>query len=136
MPTYTTSLEGITPAMLRGFFAGWRSPLTPEKHLRVLSGSRHVVLALSDDRSQVIGFINAISDGEHSAFIPLLEVLPEHRRSGIGRELVRRMLEVLKEYPCIDLTCDPGVQTFYEKCGLQRSVGMVIRAYGRSGPKT
>ena len=129
---YTTELEGITPGMLTGFFQSWKRPLSAEAHLRVLKGSRHVVLAIEDAASRVVGFMNALGDGCHSAFIPLLEVLPEYRRRGIGRQLLNRMLDLLRDYPCIDLTCDPALQPFYERSGMQRSVGMVIRNYGRS----
>jgi GNAT superfamily N-acetyltransferase len=115
--------------MLGGFFHGWRRPLSPETHLRVLRGSGLVVLAVDDSASRVVGFINALTDGCQSAFIPLLEVLPEYRGKGIGRELVKRMLDQLKNFPCVDLTCDPKLQPFYEKFGMQRSVGMVIRNY-------
>ena len=132
---YTDSLNGIDASMLNGFFEGWRAPPSPGKHMRILGSSRHVVLAVDDSCRRVIGFITAITDGCHSAFIPLLEVLVPYRRQGIGRELVMRMLHVLRDYPSIDLTCDPELQPFYETCGMLKSVGMVVRDYTRSGPE-
>jgi GNAT superfamily N-acetyltransferase len=131
---YTDSLAGITSDMLGGFFEGWRAPPSPEKHLRILQGSRHVVLAIDESSGRVVGFINALADGCNSAFIPLLEVVAAYRGQGIGKELVTRMLQRLRDYPCIDLTCDPGLQPFYEKWGLLKSTGMVVREYGRTGP--
>ena len=130
---YTTSLRGIDARMLTGFFEGWRVPPSPRKHLRILRGSAHVVLAIDVTRRHVVGFVNALADGAQSAFIPLLEVLPDCRGKGIGRQLVRRMLHSLRHYPCIDLTCDPALQAFYERCGMRRSTGMVIRDYRRGG---
>jgi len=132
---YANSLAGITPNMLGGFFEGWRVPPSPEKHLRILRASQHVVLATDESCGRVIGFINALTDGCNSAFIPLLEVIAAYRGQGIGRELVTRMLQLLCDYPCIDLTCDPTLQPFYEKLGLLRSTGMVVREYTRTGPK-
>ena len=131
---YTNSLDGIVPEMLSGFFEGWCVPPSKEKHFRILQGSAHVVLALDESQHRVIGFTNAISDCVNAAFIPLLEVLADYRGQGIGRELVKRLLQELEDYPCIDLTCDPELQPFYEKCGMKRSVGMIIREYSRSGP--
>lgn len=125
MIEYTEAIDGITPEALRGFFVGWRHPRTPEEHLRILGGSDHVVLAIDDGR--VVGFVTALSDGIQSAFIPLLEVLPEYRGRGIGTELVRRMLEKLAPIPCVDLTCDPEVQPFYARVGMVPSVGMIVR---------
>ena len=93
---YTDSTEDITPEMLKGFFQGWKNPPTPETHLRVLQNSAHIVLAVDADAGRVVGFITALTDGLQSAFIPLLEVLPEHQRHGIGTELVSRMLKKLE----------------------------------------
>jgi len=73
---YTDNLDGISPRMLVGFFEGWRQPPSPARHPRILRGSRHVVLAVDDARGRVAGFVNAITDGCNSAFIPLLEVVP------------------------------------------------------------
>jgi hypothetical protein len=41
---YTTSLDGVTPRDLDGFFVGWPSPPSRERHLDLLHGSAHVVL--------------------------------------------------------------------------------------------
>ncbi|MCK4871755.1 MAG: GNAT family N-acetyltransferase [Phycisphaerales bacterium] len=128
-PRYTDSLDAITPNMLTGFFEGWPNPPSPATHLQILRSSAHIVLAIDDERNRVIGFINAISDGILSAYIPLLEVLPEHRRQGVGTELVSRMLGTFHDLYMIDLTCDPGTQPFYESCGMMRSTGMMCRDF-------
>jgi ribosomal protein S18 acetylase RimI-like enzyme len=125
--TYFCSMDGIRPEMLGGFFQGWSSPPSPAGHLEILNGSSHVVLAFDSGAGRVVGFINAISDGFFAASIPLLEVLPVYRNKGVGRELVRRMLEQLAGFYSIDLACDPDVQRFYEKLGLARSNGMMLR---------
>ena len=131
---YVNSADGIAPQDHRGFFDGWRAPPSPETHLRILRGSTHVVLAIDDDPRRVVGHITAITDGVISAFIPMVEVVREYRGRGIGSELMRRMLAELHEYPSIDLTCDPDLQSFYEKFEMTRSVGMVVRDHGRTRP--
>jgi GNAT superfamily N-acetyltransferase len=123
---YSTDISGLEARQLSdGFFEGWTRPIDPERHLRILRGSDHVVLALDDDR--VVGFMTAITDGVLAAFIPLLEVLPAYRGHGIGSELMRRMLDALAGYPDIDLSCDPQLEPFYARFGMQRGVGMYIR---------
>ena len=87
----------MTPADLEGFFVDWPVRPSPERHLEILRGSDHVVLAREGDDGRVVGFVTAISDGVLSAFIPLLEVLPEWQGHGIGSELVRRILGELDE---------------------------------------
>jgi GNAT superfamily N-acetyltransferase len=82
---YQSNLNGISAAQLEGFFVGWPNPPSMDTHLRILEGSAYVVLALEGDR--VIGFVSAISDGVLSAYISLLEVLPNHQGRGRGTRI-------------------------------------------------
>ncbi len=124
---FRDSLDGVEPRHLHGFFVGWPHPPSPEVHFRVLAGSDHMVLAIEPESGRVVGFITALTDGVLSGFIPLLEVLPEFQGQGIGRALMRHMLDRLKHLPNVDLMCDSDIVPFYEKFGMQQSSGMVLR---------
>lgn len=112
-----------------GFFDGWPNPPSTSTFLKLLEQSYAVELAVDEDTGRVVGFIQAISDGVLSAYIPLLEVLPEYKNQLIGSRLVQRMLQRLEGLYMIDLLCDAEVQQFYEKHGMRRSTGMSIRRY-------
>lgn len=129
MIEYVDSTKNITAEMLCGFFDGWKKPHTTKEHLKILENSNHIVLAIDTDAGRVVGFITAISDMVQSAFIPLLEVLPQYRKHGIGTSLVSQMLCKLKGIPAIDLMCDVPLQKFYSRFGMKPSVGMIIRDY-------
>ena len=116
MVEYTESLDGVTSEQLHGFFVGWRRVPTPEQHLDVLRGSAHVVLARDGER--VVGFVTAVGDGVLSAFIPLLEVVPDYQSRGIGTELMRRMLAQLESLYMVDLCCDADLEPFYRRFGM------------------
>ena len=131
MVQYVYTSEGIAPQQIQGFFEGWPDPPSPETHLRLLTNSDQVVLAVDSNSGDVIGFITAISDNVLSAYIPLLEVRPEYRGRGIGRELVRRMLDRLSSLYMIDLSCDPDLQPFYASLGMHPATGMMVRNYER-----
>ena len=131
MIVYADSLDNVMPEHLKGFFVGWPHPLSSENHLRMLRGSAHIVLAIDDSTGMVVGYVNALSDGFHAAFIPNLEVLPDYQGQGIGTALMQRMLEKLADCYAIDLMCDPALQPFYERVGMRRSTGMVVRNYDR-----
>jgi ribosomal protein S18 acetylase RimI-like enzyme len=129
---YQTTLAGVAAEHLSGgFFVDWPNPPSPLRHLDLLRGSSHIVLALDDASSRVVGFVNAISDGVLSAYIPLLEVLPAWQGQGIGTELMRRMLAQLGDLYAIDLLCDPDLQPFYARLGMQPATGMLLRNYSR-----
>jgi GNAT superfamily N-acetyltransferase len=74
-----------------------------------------------------VGFVNALSDGELSVYIPLLEVRRSHRGRGIGSELVRRVMSHFGDAYMIDAVCDPQIAPFYERLGLTRLTGMAYR---------
>lgn len=131
MISYTDSITGITPENLEGgFFVGWPNPPSPATHYQILANSAAVVLARIPDGT-VVGFITAVSDHVFCAYIPHLEVLPAYQRKGIGSALVRRMIGKLRHLYMIDLVCDPPLQSFYERLGMQAVVGMVVRNYDR-----
>lgn len=116
--------------MLKGFFvSGWITFPSEEKHLEILKNSEYKILAIENDK--VVGFINAISDGILSVYIPLLEVLPEYQNKGIGSELVKQMLKKLERFYMIDIVCDESLQKFYERFGLKKYSAMIMRNYDK-----
>lgn len=125
------TVEGLRADQLQGFFVGWPNPPSTETHLKLLMKSDEIVLAIDDQTKQVVGFITAISDGVLSAYIPHLEVLPAYQRQGIGKQLVEAMLYKLSGLYMVDLVCDPPLQSFYERFGLQRASAMIKRNYQR-----
>lgn len=136
---YSESADDLTAADLQGFFVGWPNPPAPETHLRLLRGSSHIVLARDGEMEQggaVVGFITAVSDGVLSAYIPLLEVLPEYQDRGIGSELVRRMVDRLSDYYMVDLLCDTELQSYYERFAMRRATGMMLRNYDRQAGRS
>jgi ribosomal protein S18 acetylase RimI-like enzyme len=131
MIRYTDSPAGVTADQLAGFFVGWPDPPLPETLLKILEQSAHVHLAIDESTGKVVGFITAITDRISCAYIPHLEVLPPYQQQGIGSTLVRRMLDTLRHLYMIDLVCDPGVQPFYLRLGMQPGHAMLIRNYDR-----
>ncbi len=129
MIVYKESTEGVPAGALTGFFVGWPNPPSPETHLRILNHSDVIVLAIDDETSRVVGYITAITDHVIAAYIPHLEVLPEHQGQGIGRGLVERMLDRFKGLYMIDLLCDEDVVSFYSRLGFQTAGGMCVRNY-------
>ena len=129
MVEYLHNVESVEPAQLRGFFEGWPQPPSPEVHLRILQRADEVVVARDSDTGTVVGFVTALTDGVLTAYLPLLEVLPRFRRQGIGRELVRRILERLSDLYMVDLLCDAELQSFYASLGMRPATGMSIRRF-------
>ncbi|MFH1687946.1 MAG: GNAT family N-acetyltransferase [bacterium] len=131
MIVYTSSPGDLSPSQLEGFFVGWPKPPSREAHLKMLHQASHVVLAVDDEIGRVVGFVNAISDGVLAAYLPLLEVLPEYQGRGIGKELMRKILQEIGDLYIIDLVCDDGLVAYYEGFGFKPGRTMMIRNYER-----
>lgn len=130
MIRYQNAATHLTADQLEGFFVGWPDPPSSATLVNLLHASFRCVVAIDSASDKVVGFIYAISDGILSAYIPLLEVLPDFQQQSIGTELVRRLIAELKSLYMIDVVCDADVQRFYQKAGFQTAAAMVRRNYG------
>ena len=131
MIRYQSTVEGIEPAQLVGFFQGWPSPPTPETHRRILESSDEIELAVDEETSNVVGFVTVVTDRVLAAYIPLLEVLPEYQGRGIGQQLVATVLERLRDLYMVDVVCDAEVLPFYEKVGFHPGRSAMLRRWSR-----
>jgi len=131
--TYQSTLEGVAPDGVHGFFVGWADPPSPATLLRMLEASSHFWLALDGER--LVGYIRAVSDGFYAAFLPELEVLPEYQGMGIGTTLLTRLLEDLRGFYSIDGACDDELVGYYQRFGFVRGNGMMIRRYEHQAAK-
>ncbi len=122
----TDSAAGVGVADLEGFFAGWPAHPTPGQHLAIMQASAYVSVAWRADE-EVVGFITAISDGMFAAYISLLEVRSAFRARGIGSALVDAMKRQVAHCYMVDLICDADLLAFYERRGMTRYTGAVIR---------
>lgn len=131
MIVYKNNTDNISSEMLNGFFkeSGWKEYPSVDKFLLLLKNSRHIIIAIDDEKNIVVGFINALSDNVLAAYIPLLEVLKDYQGKGIGSELVKRMMEELKDFYMIDLVCDEHLENFYKKFGMIKHTAMIRRIY-------
>lgn len=127
---YIDDMTGVTEERLGGFFVGWPAKPSRAQHLAVLRGSHRAIVAVDNDTGQVVGFVNMISDGVLTAFVPWLEVRPEYQGHGIGSELVRRILSDTERFYSVDLLCDAPLQPYYERFGMRAVPGMSQRHPG------
>ncbi len=71
---------------------GWeRRTADRERLAQLVRGSLWVVSALDDGR--LIGFARAVSDGATNAYVSTVAVLPEYQGRGIGKEIMRRLID-------------------------------------------
>lgn len=102
---------------------GWSSASKPKQLLSALRGSHSFATARVDAR--LVGLVNAISDGSLVAYFPHMLVHPDWQRRGVGRQLMKAMLERYGHLHQLMLTADGDAVAFYEAMGFSRAGPMV-----------
>ena len=96
---------------------GWNASyqLDADQLFTAISQSWYHVCAYDGD--ELIGFGRLICDGVMHALVVDLIVAPDHQGRGIGREILRRLVERCDAHGIHDvqLFCARGKQAFYEK---------------------
>jgi ribosomal protein S18 acetylase RimI-like enzyme len=111
---------------------GWPSlPADPVRAQRVLTGPGTTTL-VAVDGGHVVGFASAISDGAIDAYLSLVAVARDRRRSGVARLLIRELFQHTG-VERIDLLAEPGSEEFYDSLPHRRFAG--YRLYPASEQK-
>lgn len=87
--------------------------------LRVaFTNSRFTIFAYDDGRLVAVG--RALADGVDCAYICDVAVLPSHQGTGLGAQVVERLLDLSRGHKKILLYSVRGKEPFYRKFGFRR----------------
>ena len=105
-----------------------RAPLgdKPPDALRTVFGnSMYVCLVYAG--GALIGAGRSLADGLDCAYIADVAVDPDHQGRGLGRAIIRRLVEMARGHKKIILYANPGTEGFYEGLGfLHMNTAMAI----------
>lgn len=103
----------------------WISADYPQRLIKALNQCETVFTAWDDEK--LVGLINAIDDGELTAYVHYLCVRPEYQKQGIGKELLSLIKDKYKDYLYLILIAENrSVVNFYEKCDFQKADGTSV----------
>jgi GNAT superfamily N-acetyltransferase len=112
----------------------WLDHYTADGIQALIRGSFAFAVALDPGTGRAIGMGRAISDGSSDAWLQDIVVLKEHRGKGIGRAIIRALVEHCKEKGLvwIGLVAEPGTKDFYRPLGFGTLPGepMVFKGDG------
>ena len=91
----------------------------PPEHLReVFGNSRFVCFAYDDGR--LVGAGRALADGRDCSYLCDIAVHPDTQGTGLGRDIVQRLVDRSRGHKKIILYAVPGKEGFYGKFGFKR----------------
>lgn len=99
----------------------WKDYYDPSGLKNLIKGSFAFAVAIDKSSGKAIGMGRLISDGISDAYIQDLVVLPKYRDRGIGRQLVKVLLDhcLSKGILWIGLIAEPEQDGFYSNMGFK-----------------
>ena len=103
----------------------WLSANYPERLKKALDNCETVFTAWNGD--QLVGLVNAIDDGELTAYVHYLCVNPTYQGQGIGSELLNRIKEKYKNYLYIIIIAEnETLINYYSRNGFRQGDGSYV----------
>ena len=109
--------------------------------LKLVFGSS-LFRAFAFDGARLVGAGRVLADGRDCAYLCDVALLPSHRKIGLGKEIVRRLVVLSRGHRKIILYSVPGTKSFYEAFGFRRmttamaifedEAGAIARGYLRA----
>lgn len=84
----------------------------------VFTNSRYCCFAW--EKGRLIGAGRALADGADCSYICDVAVLPTHQGTGVGKEIVAKLIKLSHGHKKIILYAVPGKEPFYRRFGFRR----------------
>ena len=91
---------------------------TPQGLRTAFGNSMFRCFAREDGR--LVGVGRALADGVDCSYVCDVAVLPSHQGTGLGRQVIERLLELSHGHKKIILYAVPGKEPFYRRFGFRR----------------
>lgn len=101
---------------------GWTAYLNDDIRLKRAFDNSLYILGVFDNQ-ELIGFIRCVGDGEHVVIIQDIIIDAEHKRQGLGRELMNLVFEKYSSVRWIQLNTDISderANSFYRSLGMKK----------------
>lgn len=129
--TIVTSWDSEEIAALYRAGGWWKEEHRAEELPLLVSGSFAFAVATDRRTGRAVGMGRAIADGVSDAYIQDLVVLPEYRKTGVGREIVSALIGrcLGAGISWISLIAEPGTEKFYLPLGFRLMEGHIPMIY-------
>lgn len=117
--TWSNSTESVDWSELAALYCA--APLgnkNPDDLKVAFTNSRFVCFVREDEK--LVGVGRALADGIDCSYICDVAVIPSHQGTGLGKEIIGRLITLSAGHKKIILYAVPGKEPFYKKFGFKR----------------
>jgi citrate lyase synthetase len=116
---WSSSIEGLDWDELTALYHAAPLGNKNAKDLKVaFTGSRFHCLVREEGR--LVGVGRALADGADCSYLCDVAVMPSHQGTGLGKQIVSRLVALSAGHKKIILYAVPGKEPFYKKFGFKR----------------
>jgi GNAT superfamily N-acetyltransferase len=116
---WSDSIEGLDWDELTALYRAAPLGNKNAKDLQVaFTGSRFHCLVREESR--LVGVGRALADGADCSYVCDVAVMPSHQGTGLGKQIVSRLVALSAGHKKIILYAVPGKEPFYKKFGFKR----------------
>ena len=116
---WSDALEGVDWGELSELYRLAPLGIKPARHLESVFGNSRLRCFIRE-QGRLVAAGRALSDGADCSYICDIAVLPSHQGTGLGKQLVERLVELSRGHRKIILYAVPGKEAFYRKAGFLR----------------
>lgn len=116
--TWSDALDGVDWNELSAMYLAAMGTKRPEDLRRTFGNS--MFRCFVRDAGKLVGAGRALADGVDCSYVCDVAVLPSHQGTGIGKEIVQRLVDASRGHRKIILYAVPGKESFYAKFGFRR----------------
>jgi ribosomal protein S18 acetylase RimI-like enzyme len=91
----------------------------PAANLKIVFGNSRFRCFVRDE-GRIVGVGRALADGVDTSYVCDVAVLPEYQGTGLGKQIVAKLVERSRGHKKIILYAVPGKEPFYRKFGFAR----------------
>ncbi len=109
----------------------WKTSYSSSGIKPLIKGSFAFAVVIDKKYQKAIGMGRIISDGVSDAYVQDLVIIPEYRRQGIGKQLVKSLLEKCSSAGLlwIGLIAEPDQDDFYSPLGFKPMLKYIPMKY-------
>ena len=116
---WSDALEGVNWEELSALYRVAPLGDKPAASLKTVFANSRYRCFVRDGR-RIIGVGRALADGIDTSYVCDVAVLPEYQNTGLGKQIVGRLVELSRGHKKIILYAVPGKEPFYRKFGFRR----------------